>query len=181
MQGRAPGVTRRHALLAGLPALAACAGPADTPLRLAPYVDLERYFGRWTIIANIPYFAEAGNVDGQVEYRRRPDGDIADIYDAREKGFGSPLVRREGRAYVVPGTNNAMWRVTFLWPIFVSYPILHVDEGYTTALIGYPDRSLGWVFSRERSMAEPAYQALLGRFAGQGYDTSQFRRVPQSA
>jgi apolipoprotein D and lipocalin family protein len=167
----------RRALLAALP-LAACGVP-DAPLALAPQVDLDRYFGRWWIIANIPYFAERGNVGAYVEYYRRPDGDIADVYYARDTSFDAPLTRREGRAYVVEGKNNALWRVTFLWPIFVSYPILYVDPAYETALIGYPDRSLGWVFSRKPTMDEVTYRSLLARLAAQGYDTSQFVRVPQ--
>ena len=36
--------------------------PEAQPLMLAPQVDLDRYAGRWYIIANIPYFAERGNV-----------------------------------------------------------------------------------------------------------------------
>lgn len=149
-------------------------------MQLARSVDLERYFGRWYIIANIPYFAERGNVGAYVEYYRRPDGDIADVYYAREGDMSAPLTRREGRAYVVEGHGNALWRVTFFWPIFVSYPILYVDDAYETALIGYPDRSLGWVFSRKPIMEEATYQALLGRFAAQGYDISQFRKVQQA-
>ena len=169
----------RRALLASLP-LAACA-TTDAPLTLAPQVDLERYFGKWWIIANIPYFAERGNVDAYVEYRRRPDGDIADIYVSRPESFTAEPVRREGRAYVVEGHNNALWRVTFLWPIFVSYPILYVDPDYQTALIGYPDRSLGWIFSRKPTMDDATYESLLARFAAQGYDTKLFVKVPQKA
>ena len=171
----------RRAVVTGLGmALAGCATALDsTPLTLAPSVDLERYFGRWYVIANIPYFAERGNVGAYVEYYRRPDGQIADVYYAREDGFASPLERREGRAYVVEGTGNARWRVTFVWPIFVSYQILYIDPDYRTALIGYPDRSLGWVFSRDPDMDDATYRELLGRFEMQGYDISQFQRVPQ--
>jgi apolipoprotein D and lipocalin family protein len=163
----------------GLLALAPAACAAPSPLQLAENVDLDRYFGRWYIIANIPYFAERGNVGAYVEYYRRPDGDIADVYYAHDASFYAPLTRREGRAYVVPGHNNALWRVTFLWPVFVSYPILYVSPDYETALIGYPDRSLGWVFSRKPIMDDATYRALLGRFVAQGYDITQFRRVPQ--
>jgi apolipoprotein D and lipocalin family protein len=161
-------------------AMAGCATAGERPpLVLAKNVDLERYFGRWYIIANIPYFAERGNVGAYVEYARRPDGQISDVYIAHEDGFASPPTRTEGRGYVVPGNGNALWRVTFLWPIYVSYPILYVDDGYKVALVGYPDRSLGWVFSREREMDEGTYRAMLQRFAAQGYDISQFVRVPQ--
>ncbi len=43
--------------IAAMLALGGCASEG-TPLTLAPQVDLDRYAGRWYIIANIPYFAE---------------------------------------------------------------------------------------------------------------------------
>lgn len=33
-----------------------------------------------------------------LEYARRPDGQIADVYYAHEKSFDARLTRREGRA-----------------------------------------------------------------------------------
>ena len=149
------------------------------PLVLAKHVDLGRYSGRWYVIANIPYFAERGNVGTYVEYLLLPDGRIADVYHAHEKSFDAPLTRREGRAYVLPGTSNALWRVTFFWPIHVSYPIIYVDADHRTALVGYNDRSLGWVFSRDRDMDEAAYRDPLNRFAGQGCDITTFQRMPR--
>ena len=172
---------KRRSVIAGIAAsLTGCAtGGEGPPLALAKDVDLERYFGRWYVIANIPYFAERGNMGAYVEYARRPDGQISDVYVAHEDGFSTPLSRTEGRGYVVPGTGNALWRVTFLWPIYVSYPIIYVDEAYRVALVGYPDRSLGWVFSRDQEMDDAVYRELLQRFAAQGYDISKFERVPQ--
>lgn len=70
--------------------------------------------------------------------------------------------------------------MTFLWPFYVTYPILYVSPDYQTALAGYPDRSLGWVFSRKPVMGNAELRRLLKRFAAQGYDVSQFRRVPQT-
>jgi len=174
-------LVRRTMITGLLAALTDCSAAevGQPPLILAKDVHLDRYLGRWYIIANIPYFAERGNVGAYVEYSIRPDGQIADVYYAHAKNFNSPLIRREGRAYVVPGSNNALWRVTFFWPFYVSYPIIHVDADYKTALIGYPDRSLGWVFSRDRDMDEATYRDLLNRFAQQGYDITLFQRIPQ--
>ena len=172
----------RCAMIVGLSTfLTGCSTAEDgrTPLALARDVDLNRYLGRWYVVANIPYFAERGNVGAYVEYSMRPDGQIADVYYAHEGSVVSPLTRREGRAYVVPGSNNALWRVTFLWPIYVSYPIVHHDPDYKTALVGYPDRSLGWIFSRDRDMDEATYRDLLAIFAEQGYDITKFQRVLQ--
>ena len=149
------------------------------PLALAPQVDLSRYSGKWFIISEIPYIGERGNVGGYVVYEPNPDGSIRDEYHGRESTFDGKPVNLAFTDNVVEGTNNAKWRVRVFWPIFVSYPILYVSPSYDLAVVGYPDRSLGWIFSRSPDISSEGYQAALAQFAKQGYDTSRFVRVAQ--
>jgi apolipoprotein D and lipocalin family protein len=167
-------------LLSGwlLTALAACAPSA--PMALAPGVDLARFMGKWYVIGNIPYFAEAGAVGSYDSYTLMPDGRIDTVFGYHDKDFTGPEKFASSIATVVPGTNNAKWKVSFFWPISFSYLILYVDPDYQTAAIGYPNRSLGWVFSRSPAMDDAQYQGMLEHFRQQGYDTGQFRRVPQT-
>jgi apolipoprotein D and lipocalin family protein len=158
--------------------LTGCSGD-NPPLRLAPNVDLERYSGRWYIIANIPYFAERGNVGSYFQVHFKPGGKLTDVYVGRPGNFTAPEKRYTMHGYLVPGTGNARWRESPFWPLYLSYLILYVDPDYRTALVGYPGRGYGWVLAREPDMDPATYQALLDRFAAQGYDISQFRRVPQ--
>jgi apolipoprotein D and lipocalin family protein len=80
----------------------------------------------------------------------------------------------------VPGTGNARWRESPLWPLYLSYLILYVDADYQTALLGYPGRGYGWVFARKPVIDDTTYQSLLTRMKDQGYDIGQFRRVLQT-
>lgn len=162
------------------PVTAMPTAPAGGPLRLASNVDLNRYMGRWYVIANIPYFFEKGNVGAYVEYQRKGDG-IIDRYFAHPHDFSHAIAKTSGHGYVVAGTHDAEWRVTFFWPIYVTYPILYVSPDYQYALVGYPGRSLGWVFARKPLVSNARLRALLARFAAQGYDISKFRRVPQTS
>lgn len=154
--------------------------PPASGLPQAFSFDLNRYMGRWYVIANIPYWAENGNVGAYVEYRRRDDGDIDDLYFYHPRNFDTPLEEKKGRAYVVAGSGGTQWRVTFLWPIYVDYQVLYVDPDYRYALVGYPDKSLGWVFSREPEIDAATYRSLLAKFATLGYDVSKFKRIPQT-
>lgn len=152
-------------------------GPSVPTSELAPAVDPSRYAGRWYIIANIPYFAERGKVASRFDIRF--DGNaVEDVYVGRP-GFDAPESRFTMKGYVVPGTGNARWRESPMWPIYFSYLIHHVDEDYRIALVGYPGKSLGWILARDPTLDEPAYQAALNRFAALGYDPSKFRKVPQ--
>jgi apolipoprotein D and lipocalin family protein len=149
------------------------------PLTLAPSVDLDRYSGRWYVIANIPYFAESGNVGNYFDVSFRPSGELKDVYNAHAKDFSAKLTSFAMGGYVVPDSGNARWRESPFWPLFLSYLILYVDPDYQTALVGYPGRGYGWVLARTPQIDDATYQSLLNRLRDQGYDTGQFRRVPQ--
>ncbi|MBV8062430.1 MAG: lipocalin family protein [Nevskia sp.] len=182
---------KRRSIVSGLclaagALLAACASApenpnprAATPLSLAPAVDLQRFMGRWYVIANIPYFAEAGYVGSYVEYALRSDGDIDDFYYGHKSSFDKPLEKKELKDSVVAGSHNAHWRSSPFWPLAFDYQILYVDPGYQYALIGYPDKQWGWIFARSPEIGESRYHELLARFDQQGYDTTRFQRVPQ--
>jgi apolipoprotein D and lipocalin family protein len=165
-------------LLAAMSGLGACAAE-DKPLALAPAVDLGRYAGRWYIIANIPYFAERGNVGSYFDLSFKPDGKLVDLYTGRSHDFSAEPKTFTMNGYVVPDTGNARWRESPFWPLYLSYLILYVDPDYRYALVGYPGREYGWILSREQTMDDATYHSLLQRFADQGYDTSLFLKVPQ--
>jgi apolipoprotein D and lipocalin family protein len=155
-----------------------CTNSDNPPLALAPQVDLDRYAGKWYIIANIPYFAEKGNVASYFDISFNGDK-VVDVYNARKGDFSAPISQYTLSGYVVPGTGNARWRESPFWPLYLSYLILYVDPEYRTALVGYPGKSYGWVLSRDATMDEPTYRSLLERFQAQGYDISRFARVQQ--
>ena len=148
------------------------------PLPLQPDVNLSRYAGRWYVIANIPYFAERGKVASYFDVSF-PNGKVLDVYTGRSGSFEAEPRDFAMHGYVVPNTGGAYWRESPFWPVYLSYLILYVDPAYQTALVGYPGRGYGWVLSRSPDMDDAAYQGLLQRFAKDGYDISQFRRVPQ--
>jgi apolipoprotein D and lipocalin family protein len=171
-------------LLPGLLLLAACASTGVTampPLTTTANVDLDRYMGRWWVIANIPYFAEKGKVATADVYALRDDGRIDNVY-AYRKAFDQPEKETKAVARVVPGTNNAQWQIAFFGGLVkADLLILEVAPDYSWALIGHPKRKMGWVFSRSQAMDDAQYQELRAKFAGYGYDIAQFQRVPQFA
>jgi apolipoprotein D and lipocalin family protein len=174
---------RRVLLLAAL-ALAACAtelpdyGGEEEPLRPVGYLDLDRYMGRWYVIANIPYFAEAGNVEVYVEYWRRKDGLIDDDYTARD-GFDAEPFVKEGMIEITNPITQSEGRITFLPPLWQDYAVLFVDEQYRYSIIGHPTRDYCWLFAREPQISDEMYEAMLAVVRANGFDTSRISKIPQ--
>lgn len=158
-------------------------GCAATPQRPLPQpsqaVDVERFLGRWYIIANIPYVFERGKVGSYVEYRARDDGRIGDHYFAREGSLEAPLEESTGVAEVVDTKTNAHWRAQFIWPLWASFHILYVDEAYRHALIGHPSREYAWIYAREPRVDPAVLEVLFRRLEAAGYRRSQLVLVPQ--
>lgn len=168
-------------LFVAILALSACASDPDTAkptLHSHAKVDLQRYKGRWYIIANIPYFAENGKVMTRDQYALRADGKIDNDYVFR-RGFDRSDERWHGVATVVPGTGNAQWSVRFWGILDADYLVLEVAPDYSWALVGHPHRKYGYVFSRQPQMNDAIYQRLLGKLAGYGYTPSRLQKVPQ--
>lgn len=172
------------ALLSGLLLWAGCtsspmAKSSLPPLRTVPHVDLDRYLGRWYVIANIPYFLEKGKVASYDTYTRRPDGRLGNDFTFRSGGFDAPEKTWHGVAWVTNPATNAEWKVRFLWPLTTTYLVLELDPDYRWAVVGTPNRQLAWVLARERSLAPEVYDAILTRAAAQGIPREAFALVPQ--
>jgi len=151
---------------------------ADAPLTHAK-LDLPKYMGQWYIVANIPYVLENDLVASKTHYTLRDDGKVVEHFEALKGGFDGDVKKYEFIDTPDPSTGNAYWSVRLFWPIYVSQTTIYVDPDYQYTLIGYKDKSLGWIFSRTPELSEAKYVELLKRFEADGYDISKFRRVPQ--
>jgi apolipoprotein D and lipocalin family protein len=174
-------VAARWRLLLVLPLVAqllACAG-SMRPIPLAPHVDLEAMQGGWYIVATIPNHFEKGIVAPFDVYSLRANGDIQEDFYPRRGGFDAKVRHYTVRDTIVPGSNNAHWRVHIFGPLSLPFLVLYTDPAYRYVLFGENNRSVGWVFSRTPTIDEADYQALLARFAALGYDTTRFRKVIQ--
>lgn len=164
--------------------LAACATPLpdfseeEEPLKAVGYVDLDRYMGRWYVIANIPYFAERGNLAPYVEYSRRPDGLIDDKYTALQAFDREPFVKN-GLIEITNPMTRSEGRITFLPPLWQDYAVLFLDPDYRYTAIGHPSRNYAWVFAREPRVSDDIYEAMLAALRANGFDTGRVLKIPQ--
>jgi apolipoprotein D and lipocalin family protein len=149
----------------------------EPPLKPVGYVDMDRYMGRWYLIANIPYFVEAGNVAVYVEYSKRADGLYDDKYTARDS-FDLPPFVKNGMFEITNPQTNAEGRITFLPPIWQDFAVVFLDDDYRYSVIAHPSRNYAWIFAREPRMSDSVYQQALTALADNGFDITRVLKVP---
>ena len=156
---------------------AACS--SSPPIHTATAVDVERFMGDWYVIANIPTFIETDAYNAVESYRLNQDGTVATTFTFRAGGFEGELKTYHPTGYIIDKRSNAVWGMQFIWPVKADYRILYVDEAYEQTIIGRVQRDYVWLMARTPQVSEGDYQRFLQFIAGEGYDISKVRRVPQ--
>lgn len=151
---------------------------------LTKQVDLEKYSGKWYVIACIPTEIDAHWNYVTETYTLKKNGKIG-IYTTYIKQLkpGSKKTPKEryalSKGFPQKGTNNFIWKVQFFWPFKVKYIIEEVPEDYSYTVVGHPDKKFLYFMSRKKTMDEDFYKTLVARYKEKGYDVSQIIKVPQ--
>jgi apolipoprotein D and lipocalin family protein len=161
-------------------ALAGCSffGSTNYPaLEVVPTVDLNRYAGTWYEIASLPVSAQKGCFCTKAEYSLMDDGVIKVVNTCRKNSPNGEVDRAEGKAFVVPGSNNAKLRVQFFWPFRGDYWILELENDYSYAVVGVPSRKYCWILSRTPQMNPEILEMLVQHLKAMGFDVSRMQRT----
>lgn len=145
-------------------AFAICAvGGAPDPLVTAsrsacvagPSIQLERYMGKWYVIAETPFLSEHHYVGSYDEWTLRADGKIADKYLGRRHSFDQPVTGSHFVAKVMPGTGDTTWRVGLIWPLELVVVTAYVDADYRYTIRCMADGNMVWMLARPRRSTKP--------------------------
>ncbi|NYH14151.1 lipocalin family protein [Paraburkholderia bryophila] len=145
-----------------------------------PPIDLERYMGRWYVIADTPFLSEHDYVGSYDEWTLHDDGTIDDQYLGRRHGFDQPVTGSDFVAKVISGTGNTQWRVGLIWPFEVVVVTAYVDPAYRYSIRCMADGNMVWVLSRTAAMDDATYADMLARLATMGFHIDRVRRVLQN-
>lgn len=163
-----------------LVALTGCSSMSTPPAyRTVANVDLDRYLGRWWVIANVPNFLENGKVGTADVYERRPDGRLTANYVFRRGSLDAPEQEWKGVAWVTKPATNAEWKVQLFWPFSADYHIVELDPDYAWAVVVSRGGKWMWVLARQPTLSEAVYRDILDRIGRQGLDASALVKVPQ--
>jgi apolipoprotein D and lipocalin family protein len=104
--------------------LSACASNGPE-METVDYVDLERFMGKWYVIANIPTFIEKEAYNAVETYSLNEDGTVATNFTFRKGGFDGEEKEYNPKGFVKDRQSNALWGMQFIWPIKADYRIVY--------------------------------------------------------
>lgn len=146
------------------------------PLATIAALDLPRYMGTWYEIAKFPnWFQKKCIGQTRADYSVKPDGRVQVVNRCRlENGETSEAV---GVAKQIGPATSPKLEVRFApsWLSFIpavwgDYWVIDLDERYQLAAVSEPKREYLWILSRTPKVEPAAYDALLKRLAGKGFD-----------
>ncbi|MBN1533326.1 MAG: lipocalin family protein [Spirochaetes bacterium] len=170
---------KAYILLATLPLLGALMCTSAPEIPTVSSVDLDRFMGRWYVIANIPTFLEKGAHNAVESYRLDEDGTVATTFTFHADGFDGPLKTYHPRGFVRDKKSNSVWDMQFLWPFKSEFLIVYLKEDYSQTVIGRSKRDYVWIMARTPEIPEGDYRSIVERLAALGYDAKKIQRVPQ--
>jgi len=180
MSNRKRRVVATLVLLAGIVVLAvtALSSSPGASLPTVAHVDLDRFMGRWYVLASIPTFLERGAHNAVEAYELRPDRTIETTFTFRRGGFDGELKEYRPRGFV-RSESNAVWGMQFVWPIEAEYRIAYLAPDYSLTVIGRSKRDYVWIMGRAPKILPVDYDRLVTMIGELGYDTRRLVRVPQ--
>ena len=141
--------------------------------------NIKKFMGKWHVISLVPNFIEEGCTNSSDTYILNDDGTIGITYSAIKDGE-SITIKQKG---FINESEPARWKMQFLKPIYIPFyrapfEVIILDPNYKYMVVGYPDNSFGWIFSRETTLDENIYQEILSELESQfGYDKNDFQKV----
>ena len=154
---------------------------ASNPLTLqtVPYVDLQKYAGKWYEIASFPQRFQKGCNCTTAEYTLSKKGYVIVENRCKKDSINGKQSYIKGKAFVVKNSGNAKLKVQFFWPFKGKYWIIDLANDYRYAVVGHPNRQYLWILSRTPKMEDSTYQQIISRIKEMGFDISKIRKTQQ--
>ena len=152
--------------------LSACANQAvyrqsPEPLKSVPFVNIDRYLGKWYEIYRLPnWFEDNDCITVTAEYSLRDDGHVSVLNTCYKKERKEDA---KGIAKIVEGSNNSKLRVSFFRPFYGDYWILDLANDYSWVLIGEPAGKYFWILARDKKLSPELEESLLVKAEKLGY------------
>lgn len=141
-------------------------------------IDLDKYVGKWFVIACIPTSFDKNWNSVTETYTLNKKGNI-DIYTTYTKAGDTKQRDVWSKGFPNKNSKNMRWKVQFVWPFRADYLIEEIDANYFYTVVGHPKKKFLYIMNRTGKMGDIQYKEILDRCAKKGYDISQVRKLQQ--
>jgi apolipoprotein D and lipocalin family protein len=151
----------------------------NSQISTVPNVDLNKFMGKWYVIAHIPTFIEKNAFNAVESYELNKDGTIATTFTFNEGSFNGNNKIYRPKGFVKNNKTNAEWGMQFIWPIKAQYKIVYLDQNYSHTIIARDALDYVWLMSRNKKISPNELTKLTEMIKSIGYDINELRMVPQ--
>jgi apolipoprotein D and lipocalin family protein len=148
-------------------------------LEVVSNLDLNKFQGVWYEIAHNPWFPENNCFAMIAHYKLIEDNKIEVTNICRKHGFDGEISKIKGKAWLVDQAIKSKWEVQFIWPFTLDYWVIDLEDDYSYAVIGEPDKENFWILSREPIMKRNLLTKIIEKTKLKGYDLSNLIFMPQ--
>ncbi|MEP7143990.1 MAG: lipocalin family protein [Ferruginibacter sp.] len=148
-------------------------------LQTVPYVDLNRYAGKWYEIAAYPQRFQKGCTCTTAQYTATDRGYIIVENRCHKDSVNGKPSYIKGKAFIKKNSGNAKLKVQFFWPFRGKYWIIDLAGDYSYAVVSHPNKKYLWILSRTAKMSEVVYKEITTRLKEKGFDLSRLQTTKQ--
>lgn len=151
----------------------------STQIKTVDEVDINRFMGDWYVLAHIPSYVEKNAFNAVESYKLNEDGSIATTFTFNEGSLDGPVKTYHPKGFIIPGTNNAIWGMQFIWPIKAQYKIAYLDKDYKITIVARDKLDYVWLMARTKTLPHDQMIKFRDMIEGMGYSLDNYREIEQ--
>lgn len=144
------------------------------------YVNLDKFLGKWYVIAGRLTIFEKGAHNAIEEYRWNEEKQQIDIsFTYNKNSFEGKKKSIPQKGWVYNHKTNAHWKIRPFWPLKLDYLIIDLAHDYSWTVVGVPNQKYVWIMSKQWQMSEKTLYHIISRLEAMGYNSENIKKVPQ--
>jgi apolipoprotein D and lipocalin family protein len=147
------------------------------PLPAVDRVDLDRFMGKWYVIASTPTIADRAPYNATETYERADRG-IQVTYQFNADSYDGELRTITSRAMINDPGINTSWHTTFAWLFGGDSQIIYLEPDYSVTVVATPDKKRAWIMARQPRISAPQYSDIILYLQELGFNIGKIRMVP---
>lgn len=148
-------------------------------MKTAPYVDLQKFMGKWYVLAGRFTFLEKEVHNAVEEYTWNQEKKRIDIgFTYNKGGFDGPVKSIPQTGWVYNEETNSHWKVSPIWPFKLDYLVIAVADDYSWTAIGVPNGKYLWIMAKDPQNPEGKVASAIEALKLKDYPVDKLVTVP---